>query len=89
MATASWLVHFSFLRAHAYKRNGGANKIIDPDSKNEQLQIQWQGEAEDLLPSVQMPDRTSNDWMMIKEAFAGKVPHQIFSFTNIINYTLW
>ena len=35
-----------------------------------------------------MPDRASNDWLMLKEAFVGKAPHQIFSFTNanIINY---
>ncbi len=35
-----------------------------------------------------MPDRTSNDWLMLKEAFVGKAPHQILSFTNanIINY---
>ena len=35
-----------------------------------------------------MLDRASKDWMMPKEAIAGKASHQIFTFANasIINY---
>lgn len=40
------------------------------------------------LVAVQMSDVAKDDWCLLKEAFAGKVPNHTFSFTNanIISY---
>ena len=74
---------FSSYRVHAYIRNEWASNVVDPDGKEERKK----STKSDLMCS-QLPNIPTDGWQSLKEAFIGKAPHEVFSFTNaeIINY---
>lgn len=67
----------------AYIRNGWSDNLVNPDGKEEK----GTNTKKDSVCS-QLPDIPSGDWQALKDAFVGKAPDQMFSFSNaqIINY---
>ena len=63
--------------------NGWSDNFVNPDGKEEE----GTNTKKDSVCS-QLPDILSGDWQALKDAFVGKAPNQMFSFSNaqIINY---
>ena len=64
-------------------RNGWSDNLVNPDGKEEEGTNTKKHSVCSQLPNI-----PSGNWQTLKDAFVGKAPDQMFSFSNaqIINY---